>query len=238
VAVPRHLRDRVAAIDVVVADPTTAPAPVLPTSAVVLGVQRHGRLRGPDGLLSVAGVTGLIDTARRYAPEGPTTSILVRFTPTGASSLGVPVSELSNMSLGLDDVVAAARVRSLRQRVADAGSDEEAVAAVVEFVAGCAIADDAAIDAAVAALDEEGARVAAVAAAVGLSERQLERRFLARVGQTPKQWQSLRRFERAVAAAATTSLTTAALDAGYFDQAHFNREFRRRTGVAPGALLR
>lgn len=42
------------------------------------------------------------------------------------------------------------------------------------------------------------ALVAAIARELGLSERQLERRFRAQVGRTPKRFASLARFERAV----------------------------------------
>jgi AraC-like DNA-binding protein len=74
-----------------------------------------------------------------------------------------------------------------------------------------------------------------------MSERQLERRFLARVGVTPRSWATLRRFERAVALAAATPdapLTNVALDAGYYDQSHFIRDVRRRAGQRPTTLFR
>lgn len=91
------------------------------------------------------------------------------------------------------------------------------------------------------ALDATGEprSIPAVARKLSISGRQLERRFLARVGVSPRAYASLRRFERAVAIAKTApSLTRAALDAGYYDQAHFNREVRRFTGQAPGVALR
>ena len=83
------------------------------------------------------------------------------------------------------------------------------------------------------------ASVAAVARALGLSERQLERRVLLRIGLPPKRLARLLRFERAVALAnATASLTETALAAGYADQSHFIREFRRFSGATPSAILR
>jgi AraC-like DNA-binding protein len=61
---------------------------------------------------------------------------------------------------------------------------------------------------------------------------------VARVGITPKRFASLRRFEQAVALARTSpSLTETALAAGYYDQSHFIRDFRRFSGAAPGELL-
>jgi AraC-like DNA-binding protein len=58
------------------------------------------------------------------------------------------------------------------------------------------------------------------------------------VGATPKQLASILRFRRAVALhRPRTSLGELALEAGYYDQAHFTHEFRSITRSSPGALL-
>ena len=228
------LRDRVASIDFL--DEVSGPARVLPTTGAVLGLQVHGRVRARDRLLSPAGVTGIQTAARRYDYLGPTASLLVRFTPQGAACLGVPASELANQSVALDDLLAPARAREISERFVAAGSVGARVAIVEELLLGLAFVRDPLIDRALALLGED-ARVAAVARAVGLSERQLERRFLARVGLTPKRFARLSRFERAVALArAGGSLSAAALAAGYYDQAHFIRECRRFADSTPGQL--
>src|SRR5665213_303471 len=69
-----------------------------------------------------------------------------------------------------------------------------------------------------------------------LSERQLERRFLLRVGMMPKRFARLARFERAVSLMDSASaLAAVAQLAGYYDQSHFVREFRAFAGTAPAA---
>ena len=81
--------------------------------------------------------------------------------------------------------------------------------------------------------------MAAVARELGLSERQLERRLLTRTGLTPKRYASLRRFERAASALnGAESLAQLALEAGYYDQSHFIREFSRYAGTSPGRFVR
>jgi AraC-like DNA-binding protein len=56
---------------------------------------------------------------------------------------------------------------------------------------------------------------------------------------SPKRFASLLRFERALLLARQGGrLTDVALNAGYYDQSHFNREFSRFTGQAPGAYFR
>jgi transcriptional regulator GlxA family with amidase domain len=199
-------------------------------------------VRTGDGLLSVAGVTGIQQTARRYAYVGDTATILVRFTPQGAGCLGVPASELASRSVALDELLPPARAREAHERFLDAPGMVERVAVVEQLLRGLPFAPDPLVARALALIGPtagEDASIAAVARSLGLSERQLERRFLLRVGITPKRFATLRRFERAVALAKTApSLTSAALAAGYYDQSHFIRDFRRFTGTTPSDLLR
>jgi AraC-like DNA-binding protein len=66
------------------------------------------------------------------------------------------------------------------------------------------------------------------------SERQIERIFAQEVGLSPKNFSRIIRFQQVFKlAAAAGSLTQLALEAGYFDQAHFSREFRSFTGLSP-----
>lgn len=240
--VPARLRDRVTSIDIVDVDAALPPAPVLPSPAVVLGVQWRGRLRGADGLLALAGVTGLQESVRTYAALGPTTSILVRFTPTGAACLGLPVSELSGRSVALDDVLHSARARALAERVVNAPNASAARDVVIELLGELNVERDRLVVRALQMLTSNGdgnARVAGVARSLAVSERQLERRFLASVGVTPKRWQELHRFHAAMTglrASRGPALLDIAMLAGYYDQAHFNRDVRRRTGMTPTAL--
>jgi AraC-like DNA-binding protein len=239
-AVPAALRDRVATVSVVRADPAQA-SPVLPGAAVVLGVQWVGQLAGPGGTLSSAGVTGLQEAARTYRATGPTTSILVRFTPLGATSLGAPVSMLSGQSVALDALLAPAVVRDLVARVQDAPSGHHAARHVIDLLQLLPVHKDPLVARALTLLDSDTYSVRDLARALGISERQLERRFLAQVGLTPKSWSLLRRFERGVErlrhAGPRATLTDTAHDLGYFDQPHFIREFKRRVSLPPRAWL-
>jgi AraC-like DNA-binding protein len=66
------------------------------------------------------------------------------------------------------------------------------------------------------------------------TERQLERFFAVQVGLSAKSFSRIIRFQRAFQLAPRAkTLTHLALDAGYFDQAHFSREFRSFTGLSP-----
>lgn len=213
---------------------------VLPSTSVVLGLQFRGRVRAGERLLSVAGVTGLQGQARTYGYTADAGSVLVRFTPQGAACLGVAVGELTDRSVALDDLLPPARVAELCDRLHAATDDHARVEVVQGLLLALPFVRDPLVTRAVellaAAHDEPS--VAGVARAVGLSERQLERRFSARVGLSPKRFAKLHRFERALALARTTpSLSAVAQGAGYYDQSHFVRDFRSFAGAAPSEVL-
>lgn len=82
------------------------------------------------------------------------------------------------------------------------------------------------------------AEVDALAAYCNVSRRQFERRFLAEVGISPRLLASIARFRTLFDALERDTLRVrhwaeAAQIAGYFDQAHMNREFKRFAGLSP-----
>ena len=83
-----------------------------------------------------------------------------------------------------------------------------------------------------------GTDLAEVAAQVGFSLRQLNRRSLASFGYGPKVLGRVMRLQRALASArGGMSLVQASLAAGYGDQAHFAHEVRALTGQSASQLV-
>lgn len=80
--------------------------------------------------------------------------------------------------------------------------------------------------------------IASVASALGMSSRQLERRFQADVGMTPREFKGRLRLTRARWLIENTdmSVTEVALDCGFGDCAHFSRSFAAHFGGRPSAL--
>jgi AraC-like DNA-binding protein len=72
-----------------------------------------------------------------------------------------------------------------------------------------------------------------------LSQRQFERLFKDSVGFSPKSYLRILKFESTLSKFySTDSFTDLALDAGYFDQAHFNHDFKEFTGLHPKEYLK
>ncbi|MFI6982776.1 helix-turn-helix domain-containing protein [Embleya sp. NPDC050154] len=81
--------------------------------------------------------------------------------------------------------------------------------------------------------------VAALARETGWSRRHLGARFRETIGLPPKTVARLLRFRHAVELLEDPlrSWAEVAADAGYYDQAHFNRDFKAFAGCTPGAYL-
>jgi len=70
---------------------------------------------------------------------------------------------------------------------------------------------------------------------LGLSKRYIQKHFSEMVGLTPGTLYASFRFNKGLrqVSAAGTSLTSIAYDCGYYDQAHFIKEFKKFTGISP-----
>ncbi|MCL2021405.1 MAG: helix-turn-helix domain-containing protein [Betaproteobacteria bacterium] len=82
--------------------------------------------------------------------------------------------------------------------------------------------------------------IKALAEKLHLGVRQLERRWLAYSGHTPRETCCLSRFQHAVRELTLNPAITmprVALSHGYYDQAHFIHDFQSRTGFSPGQYL-
>jgi AraC-like DNA-binding protein len=83
-------------------------------------------------------------------------------------------------------------------------------------------------------------RVDALADELGVSDRQLRRRFDSGVGYGPKTLQRVLRFRGFLRRAERDGgdLAELAFESGYADQAHLTRDCARLAGLPPAALLR
>jgi len=78
-----------------------------------------------------------------------------------------------------------------------------------------------------------------LAAETGFSARYIQKLFLNYVGISPNSFYSVQRFNKSLelVRSANTSLTNIAYECGYYDQAHFIREFKSYTGLTPSQLF-
>ncbi len=189
----------------------------------------------------VAGLTGV-----PVAVEHPGTAqcLQVDLHPRAARRLlGVPMHELADRTVALDDVLGA-DARELVERIADAegwparvGLVQEAIAARLAGAPPLGGEGGWALGRIAAA--PRPARVGDVARELGWSHRRLIARFRDEVGLPPKLVARIARFERAreaLAADPDCGLAAVAARCGYADQAHLTREVGELAGTTPARL--
>jgi len=71
----------------------------------------------------------------------------------------------------------------------------------------------------------------------GLSERYVQKLYMSNIGISPVAYASVLRFNKSLELVLNTPrlLTEIAYDCGYYDQAHFIKEFKKFTGITPSA---
>jgi methylphosphotriester-DNA--protein-cysteine methyltransferase len=190
-------------------------------------------------------VTGLWDTVRAHDHGRDHAVLLVRFTAPGAAAIfRQPLDEFANATLDLDAVLGGqGRLGRLHEQLAEAPNHGARIALVEDLLLAQAgdARPDPLVAAAVASIERTGARVRieTLARRIGLSQSALERRFRRIVGASPRKFASLVRLQHVLRLRdAGIDLTTIAHAAGYFDQSHFIKDFRRFTGLAPASFFR
>jgi uncharacterized glyoxalase superfamily protein PhnB/AraC-like DNA-binding protein len=198
--------------------------------------------RPPERLSSF--VAGLTDGPVIVTHGGSARCLQVDLAPLAARRLlGVPMSELANRSVALEDVLGR-RAGELAERVGEAPSWAEGYA-LVEGALRARLAEAPPADPGVAwslghlVGSGGGAPIRGLASELGWSHRRLIARFRDAVGMPPKRVARILRFERLTAlirADPALDWARAAAECGFADQAHLVREVRDLAGVTPTQL--
>jgi AraC-like DNA-binding protein len=186
-------------------------------------------------------VVGPMTRAIVVPASGETRLLGVRFQPGAAGAfLPVPLRTLVDERVALD--VLWNDATRVREQIAEASGAGRAVDAFeAELRARRRRAAEipsprvrALIDG--LAAEPEAASVADMADRAGITRQHLRRLFEQHVGYGPKKLVRILRLRRALRLLGTrgaTTLATVALDAGYYDQAHMNADFRDLAGCPP-----
>jgi AraC-like DNA-binding protein len=167
----------------------------------------------------------------------------IRLRPAGAFALvKTPLRVLTKLVITLEDVLGAV-VCTLVDRCRDAPSAPARFDLVARWLAE-RFASARRIDPEIAwvadQIDAAAGQIpiAPLRVETGLSKSRLAAAFRDQIGVTPKVYARLVRFRRALSLVeeGRRSLAEVACEAGYYDQPHFNAEFRALTGLSPQAL--
>lgn len=188
--------------------------------------------------------TGAYDTFVRVRSEGPSGGVQVNFTILGARLfLARPLGDLRNLSISLEDLVGpfAYELRDRLREAPDWDTRFDWLDRVIGARLEAARRPSPGVLCTWQRLITSGGRVPIgdVVHETGWSQKHLIARFKHEIGLAPKTLARVLRFARAASALKTGTgrLADIAADCGYYDQAHFTRDFRAFAGVTPGELV-
>ena len=225
--------------------------PPMPSAHLFINLGEPARLWGPDPSVPPAVVADgwfMGVWTRRFIVEYPARVrfVGVHFKPWGLSPfVGIPASELRDRWVPVDAVWPRSADR-IRNQLGDVVSAAEALRLLEEELrTQLAEAPSRGLD----LVRHTGRRleaswgavpVRALTDAAGVSGNHLATQFKSHVGVTPKRVARIYRFARlivSVDASRPVDWSTLAHAAGYFDQAHFGKEFKDFTGHTPTEYL-
>jgi AraC-like DNA-binding protein len=190
-------------------------------------------------------VAGMYDSFVIVESRGESSCIQVNFTPTGARLFfQVPLWELSNMALGLDELYGDHSTRVV-ESLAEAGDWDrrfDMLDAWISMRIGSARPTRPEIQQAWRVMQQTPGRleIGWLAKDVGWSHKHLIAQCRDQLGAAPKLLARVLRFQRAIermGGCAPPPWIELALDCGYFDQSHMIREFQELAGCTPEQYL-
>lgn len=221
---------------------------VLPGTGLVLGFQFTGRIahikESGASKLSTAGITGLHDSVRHYRSTSNTGSVMVYFKEGGASNFfRVPLNELFKESVSLENFMLRSELLVFEEKLCEAKSDKDRVDVVEDFLVSRlrSVDVDKLVMAAVGLIYKANGtiRISELADQLHVSQAPLEKRFRRVIGTSPKKFASIVRMKSAINNHnPANSLTDLGYAAGFYDQAHFIKDFRNFTGDTPSTFFK
>lgn len=180
---------------------------------------------------------------RRYMELEPTGRIgifSVRFEPSGLSAFtGKDLSSVTDKTIGISELWPGSGV-DLEKQMISCASTEERIRLIETFLKTVIVKKERTgmVHAAVRRIIDSDGTVSVEDLALNLNtnKRTLERNFSVEVGLSPKHFARVIRFNKALQLIEKkdfSSFTSVAHEGGFYDQAHFIRDFRQITGLNP-----
>jgi len=221
---------------------------VLPGTELVIGFQYKGSLsytaNDKNIPLSSFGLTGLMDQFRNFSNSADTGSVLVFFKEGAAARFfRQPIHELFRESVSLDNFMLRSELLILEEKLQASKTDPEKISIVENFLISKLNSNlpDLLVMSAISMIykSKGNIRIKELLNELHISQSALEKRFRQVVGASPKKFASIVRLKNTISSYnRNKSLTDLGYEAGFYDQAHFIKEFKHFTGDSPETFFR
>ena len=221
---------------------------ILPGTSLVVAFRYKGQVSylsdDREELLPASTISGLRKSVRLIHYLQDSATIVVQFKETGAKAFfNEPLYELFEESISLDAFIKRDTIEIIEEQLGEAQNNIQRIAIIEQFLLSRLDSHkpDRLISAAVEIIHStKGAiRIKELADTLYISNDAFEKRFRKTVGTSPKQFSSIIRMEAVVRhKQQAESLAGIAFNAGYYDQPHFNKDFKLFTGQTPSAFYK
>jgi AraC-like DNA-binding protein len=217
---------------------------IVPNTSLVMSFRYKGQVHdGADeskkNLLPSSAFSGLRKSVRIFNYSKNTGNILVVFKEAAAAAFFKgSLHEVFGKIVSLDHFISHQSISILEEQLAEAINNSQRIALIEKFLLS-ELYDhkpDKLILTALKKIHSANGiiKIKDLARTLNVSLDPFEKRFRRIVGTSPKQFSSIIRMESIISSRLQKqTLTAIALDAGYFDQSHFNKDFKLFTGQTP-----
>ncbi|HET9486205.1 MAG TPA: helix-turn-helix domain-containing protein [Chryseosolibacter sp.] len=215
---------------------------VVPNTSLAIAL----RIKGQNSYSTASGVSDLPDitlsglrkSVRLINYSKNASTLIVLFKECGASYFfKEPLHELFEDSIPLDSIISPAEVTLIEELLEAAQNNSQRVAVIDQFLLEkltCFNPDKLVSEALAKIHVAKGfIKIRELADSLCISNDAFEKRFRKIVGSSPKQFAAIVRLSSIIRQEAKGRLLDIAFDAGYYDQAHFTKDFKLFTGQTP-----
>jgi len=215
---------------------------VVPNTSFALAFRLSGQISYINNDRSVdlpnIALSGLRKSVRFIHYKKNSGTLIVSFSEQGLSAFfRQPLYDLFEQTVPLDHYIPPATLALVEERLAEMSNNQLRIACMEEFLISILInrTPDLLVTEAIHKIHSTrgNIRIKELAAALCISQDAFEKRFRKVTGASPKQFSQIIKMNAIVHQPNPASLLDLVFENGYYDQPHFNRDFKLFTGQTP-----
>lgn len=187
-------------------------------------------------------ISGINNSYKDVSTNGCSGVIAVSFYPLGACNFfDFPLIEIENNVINLDDIYKE-KVCSIEEQILSAKTLQQRINIIEKYLLKklkpVHHSDTTLIDKSLSLINQSKGQISAVNVSekLSISTKKMERKFSTLIGKTPKQYIKIIRLHEVIKSLSNSRskyFTELAYENGYFDQAHFIKDFKDLSGYTP-----
>lgn len=187
-------------------------------------------------------ISGISSSYADVTTNGETGMICVTFNPFGACNFfNFPLFEIEDQKISLDCIIGS-KTKEVYEQICEAQSINKKISVIEHFLQSnfreTVKSDALIIKTGIELINKSKGQInsTTLSEKMSVTSKNLERKFSAMVGKTPKQFMKIVRFQNILNSYSRNngrSFTQMAYENGYFDQAHFIKDFKSFSGLSP-----